>query len=176
MNFDTKPHFFPRIVQIAALDESNGIGKNGRIPWHIPEEQAYFRHQTEGHVLIFGRITYQSLGRATLPGRRIVVLSHHIPADASILLDDGIRMPVCWCDSLERALAIAGKTESLVYIGGGTTLYEACMPFTDELLLSRIRGCYACDTFYPTIPQSMELKDTRIFPNFTVHHYICQFP
>ena len=172
MNFDTKPHFFPRIIQIAALDEDNGIGKDGRIPWHIPEEQDYFRHQTEGHVLIFGRLTYQSLGRATLPNRRLVVLSHHVPAEATSLTDDGVHTPVCWCDSIERALTIAGKTEELVYIGGGTALYEACMPFTDELLLSRIRGRYACDTFYPSIPQIMELKATRVFPKFTVHQYI----
>ena len=172
MNFDTKPNFFPRILQIAALDADNGLGKGGKIPWQIPEEQAFFRDQTLGHVLFFGRVTYRSLGRPTLPDRRIVVLSRHIPAEAPRIPDDGIFCPVCWCDSLERALRIAGKTEDTVFIGGGAALYADTMPFADELLLSRIPGHYACDTFYPPIPSNMALTHTRCFPKFTVHRYM----
>ena len=61
---------------IAALDEKRGIGKNGKIPWHISEDFKRFKQITMGHPIIMGRKTYESIGWI-LPGRTNIVITQN---------------------------------------------------------------------------------------------------
>jgi dihydrofolate reductase len=62
------------VTIIVALDEAGTIGRDGQLPWHLPDDLRRFKAATMGHVLVMGRRTCDSIGRA-LPGRRSVVLS-----------------------------------------------------------------------------------------------------
>ena len=59
---------------IAAMSENRVIGRGKEIPWHIPEDFKWFKETTMGHVLVMGRLTFESIGKA-LPGRETLVLS-----------------------------------------------------------------------------------------------------
>ena len=59
---------------ICATDEKRGIGKKGKIPWHIPEDFKRLKKITTGHPIIMGRKTFESIGRV-LPGRRSIVIT-----------------------------------------------------------------------------------------------------
>ena len=64
-------------LMIVAVSENNVIGKNGDIPWDIPEDMKHFREKTTGHSVIMGRKTYESLPEnyRPLPNRRNIVLT-----------------------------------------------------------------------------------------------------
>jgi dihydrofolate reductase len=67
---------------IAAVSNSNGIGKNGKIPWNEPADMKFFKEitstvndKTKHNAIIMGRLTYESLKGRTLPNRRNIVIS-----------------------------------------------------------------------------------------------------
>lgn len=60
----------PRIALIAACDRRQGIGRDNRLPWHLPADLAHFKALTLGHPVVMGANTYAAIGRA-LPADRI---------------------------------------------------------------------------------------------------------
>ena len=65
---------------IAAVDEEFGLGRDGKIPWHYPEDFKFFKEKTKGHVCVMGRKTFDDLltyakGKAVLPGRQCIVVT-----------------------------------------------------------------------------------------------------
>ncbi|HUF08040.1 MAG TPA: dihydrofolate reductase [Rhodothermales bacterium] len=132
------------IIIIAAVAEKNRvIGKGNDLPWHIPEDLKHFKQLTNGHPLIMGRRTFESIihqfGRP-LPNRRHVVVTSHSP------LRD--YPDIQTCASIEEALE-AVKDEAEVFIGGGATIYAQLLPITDRLELTLVEGDFEGDTFFP---------------------------
>ena len=64
----------PERIIIVAHSDNRVIGRDNAMPWHLPRDLRYFKSQTQGHPVIMGRKTYQSLGRA-LPQRENIVIS-----------------------------------------------------------------------------------------------------
>ncbi|MFM8983119.1 MAG: dihydrofolate reductase, partial [Spartobacteria bacterium] len=62
------------MIAIAAMSRNRAIGLEGRIPWHLSEDLKFFKRTTLGHVVLMGRKTYDSIGKA-LPGRDNWILS-----------------------------------------------------------------------------------------------------
>jgi len=54
----------PRITLVVAADEAGGIGKEGGLPWHLPADLRFFKRVTQGHPVVMGRKTHESIGRA----------------------------------------------------------------------------------------------------------------
>ena len=66
------------IELIWAQDENGGIGKNGKLPWHISEDLQNFKKITAGFPIIMGRKTWESLPKKPLPERRNIVIKTHV--------------------------------------------------------------------------------------------------
>ena len=64
------------LTLVVAVDKNFGIGKNGKMPWHIPEEFKHFKAYTLGKPLIMGDVTFENLP-TKLEGRRIIVVSNN---------------------------------------------------------------------------------------------------
>lgn len=127
------------IILLAAVGANHVIGREGEMPWHLPEDLAHFKATTMGHTLVMGRKTYDSIGRA-LPGRRTIVMTSQI----------GWHAPsVEVAHSLAEALALAGPTE--VFIVGGGEIYQQAMPFADRLMLTEVEQSPDGDVVFPTI-------------------------
>lgn len=107
------------------MDPNGVIGVNGKLPWHIPEEMAFFRSQTLGEAVVMGRKTYESIGRPL--ARRInVVLS----SDPKIEVPGGMH-----ADSVKALLTL--KFDKIFCIGGAE-VYEQLLPFSDEIIVSYV--------------------------------------
>lgn len=124
------------LVAIAAIGRNRAIGRDNRLPWRIPEDFAFFRATTMGHLLVMGRRTYESIGRP-LPGRHTVVLSRSgfaAPGVTVIRGWEGLR-------DLEP-----GKT---LFLAGGAQLYAEALPWCAELLLTHVDMEPDADAFFP---------------------------
>jgi dihydrofolate reductase len=119
--------------------ENGVIGRDGDLPWHLPDDLRWFKQLTMRHPVVVGRRTYESFGRA-LPGRRWIVLTR----------DPAFRPPgVETAPDLESALAAAGPGE--VFIGGGASVYRAALPVADRMYLTVVHAVVAGDTRFPPV-------------------------
>ena len=128
------------ISLIAAMDEANGIGRDGQLPWHLSDDLKNFRRLTMGHHLILGRKTFDSIG-TLLPGRTLIVLSRNPDFSAEGTLS---------ANSLEEALTMARKFgEEEVFVIGGAEIFALALPFADRFYLTRLYNEVEVDTRFP---------------------------
>lgn len=128
----------PRITLIAAVAANGIIGRDNRLPWHLPEDLKHFKALTMGHPMIMGRKTWESLpGR--LPGRPHIVVSRNPDYRA-----DGASVVT----SLAAAIAAAGNTDE-VFVIGGAELYLQAFDFADRLQLTEIDTDFDGDAYFP---------------------------
>ncbi|MGE5541306.1 MAG: dihydrofolate reductase [Bacillota bacterium] len=130
---------------IAALSkQTRAIGKNGDLLWHIPADLGRFKSLTIGHPVIMGRKTWESLPEKfrPLPGRTNIVVSRDTGYSAS-----GATV----VNTLEEAFEMAKGTEGAdkIFVIGGGQLYEAALPYADQLDLTLINDPVEGDTFFP---------------------------
>jgi dihydrofolate reductase len=121
---------------VVAVADGGVIGKEGGLPWRLPEDLQHFKAQTMGHAIIMGRITHASIGRP-LKGRRNIVVSR--TADGF----DGCEV----ARSLEEAIALARTTDEEPRIIGGAAIYEAALPVTTRIFLTEIHRKVDGDAF-----------------------------
>lgn len=136
----------PHYIAIAAMASNRIIGKDGALPWHLPEDLKFFRRMTTGHPIVMGRKTWESLGRP-LPNRRNLVLSRTLAEALGAEVLPGL-------DALD-ALALKGH----VYIIGGAAIYELLLPRTDEILLTVLTEPAAGDTSFPAFERDFVLAE-----------------
>ena len=131
---------------IVAMDQKNGIGYQGRLPWYLPSELKLFKSLTMGHHLIMGRKTYESIGKP-LPGRNTIVVTRNPKFQA-----EGCLVTYSVRDGF--ALAEANR-ESEVFICGGNEIYRNALKDTDRLYLTRVHAEFQVDTTFPDLDLSM---------------------
>ena len=129
-----------RVSIIVATDDRNGIGRDGRLPWHLPEDLRRFKRITMGKPIVMGRRTWESIGRP-LPGRHNIVISRQ-PG----LVAPGIT-PV---GSLDDALHAAGDVPEVCVIGGAE-IFRLALPLAQEIHLTRVHALVDADTFFPPL-------------------------
>lgn len=144
---------------IAVLDCKRGIGREGKLPWHVPSDLQYFHDMTANSVVIMGRKTWDSIPMeySPLPNRINIVLSRNKKLD----LPDGVLLS----DSLEKALAIAGDEQDAqrakqIFVIGGAEIYKLAISHADcvKLFLTHIEAEFDCDVFFPQYENQFELS------------------
>lgn len=130
-----------KIALVAAMAHHRVIGKDNKMPWHLPAELQHFKKITLGKPIVMGRATFESIGRP-LPGRQNIVLTRQEIAAA----DQG--NGVIWVHSPEQAIKAAGAVDELMIIGGGK-IYELFLPYADRLYLTKIDLLVDGDTHFP---------------------------
>jgi len=122
---------------IAAVSQNGVIGKNGDLPWRLPNDLKWFKKITMGHILLMGRKTWESLP-GPLPGRENWVLSRSLESV------DGIRI-FRSLDEVNRELG--GRT---LFIMGGGELYALTLKDCHELYLTEVNQLIKDgDAFFP---------------------------
>ncbi|MCU0796481.1 MAG: dihydrofolate reductase [Akkermansiaceae bacterium] len=149
-----------KLTAIVAMTPERVIGRDGSLPWHLPEDLAFFKRTTSGHPVVMGRSTFDSIGRP-LPKRRNIVLTR----DPS------------WHAAGVEVIHAPGEIDSLglkgvVFIIGGSQIYQAFLPRLDELLVSHIHHPYPGDTHLPPFEAGFPYVETlEIHPDFEVRRY-----
>ena len=143
-----------KISIIVAASTNNVIGRDGGLPWRLPEDLKRFKQITMGKPMIMGRATWDSIGRA-LPGRQSIVMTRQEAFAAE------------GCDvvaTIDEALDAAGDVEEVMIIGGGN-LYEQFLPRTERLYFTRVHARIDGDTHFPEIDESeWERVSEELFP------------
>ena len=127
----------PEVVFVVARAENGVIGKDGRLPWHLPADLRHFKKVTMGTPMVMGRKTFQSLP-GLLPGRRHIVLTRDRNWSAP-----GAEV----VHSVEEALASAGGDR--VSIVGGAEIFDLFLPHASAIELTEIHMAADGDTFMP---------------------------
>lgn len=131
----------PRISLVVAMARNRVIGRDGGLPWHLPDELKHFKRVTMGAPILMGRRTHAAIGRA-LPGRRNLVLSR----DPDLRLPEGCERVA----SVDEALRETADVSWLHVIGGGQ-LYELFLPLAQVLHLTVIEAEIEGDTHFPAV-------------------------
>lgn len=122
---------------IAAMTGERVIGREGRLPWNIPDEMELFNRITLAATVLMGRKTFESTGR--LNGRRNVIVSRVLGAV------DGANV----CRSVSEGLGVAASYGLEVFIIGGAEIFSQTIGIADRMYLSYIKREYVGDTFFP---------------------------
>ncbi len=136
------------ISLIAAIDDKNGMGKKGFLPWHISEDMKWFRETTRGHPVIMGRKTFDSIEGRVLPNRTNFVITRDI---SQIEPQENLIVLTSLTEAIEKAQKVEGGEE--VFILGGGQVYEQAIHLVDRLYLTRVEGDFDCDVFFPDYSQ-----------------------
>ena len=126
---------------IVAMDKNRGIGFHGKLLTHIPDDLKHFKKLTDGHTVIMGRKTFDSLPNGPLQNRRNIVISRKTKSI------DGCEV----YDNIDEALASISSDE-LGFVIGGQEIYEQCIYRCDSLIITHIDKVYHSDTKFPEIP------------------------
>ncbi len=143
----------PHLTAVVAMTPSRVIGRDGKLPWHLPEDLAYFKRTTLGHPIVMGRKTFESIGRP-LPKRRNIVLTRDKSWTATGV--EVIHRP--------EALFDLPSLGDQVFIIGGAEIYAAVFPILDDLLVSHVFAEHEGDTRFPEFAREFprsELLETH---------------
>lgn len=153
------------IALIVAMDNNRTIGLNESLPWNIPEDLTLFKEITTNNIVIMGRKTFSSIGKA-LPNRINIVLS----SDKNFKHKD-----VFVFSSLKEIDNFINKNykNKKVFIIGGESIYNIFLDKATELHISLVHQNYFGDTFFPNIDlNSFYMENSHIYKDFTYFKYI----
>ncbi len=130
-------------ITIIVAKSNNGIiGKDGDLPWRLPEDLKRFKRLTTGNIVVMGRKTYDSIGRP-LPNRKNIVISRN-----TSLKIEGVEVEYDLINVLKR------NQEENVYVIGGGQIYVDALPFTEKLEVTEVDVELVGDTSFPEIDSS----------------------
>jgi dihydrofolate reductase len=135
----------PELHVIAAVARNGVIGRNGTLPWHLPDDLKHFKQLTMGHSIIMGRRTFESIGKP-LPGRRSIVVSRGLSQSPC----EGVEL----ARSLDQAIELGAKDSGPAFVIGGAALYAAALERADVLHLTEVDADVQGDTFFPPFDRS----------------------
>ncbi len=133
------------ISLVVAAATNNAIGKDGKMPWHLPNDMKHFKNTTWGMPVVMGRKTFESLGKP-LPGRKNIVISRQPgwKAEGAVVVS-----------SIEDALFLVKETDAkeAMVIGGGE-IYKTLFEKAKRIYLTRVEAEPEADTYFPAIHPS----------------------
>ncbi|OPZ79238.1 MAG: Dihydrofolate reductase [Alphaproteobacteria bacterium ADurb.Bin438] len=167
-------------ILIAAIDKNRGMGQSkslSGLPWHIPNEMAYFRNITKGngiegkYALVMGSVTYKKILSLKNGGAEVDLETSEplkMKGRDVLLLSSKNYENHKTFKTLEE---ISGY--DALFICGGLKVYDYAIKngLVDYILLSKIKQSFECDAFMGEIEQGMELIDTISFDEFDVLAY-----
>ena len=127
------------MIGLVWAQSANGvIGRDGELPWHLPEDLKHFRAVTSGAAVLMGRRTWESLPPRfrPLPGRRNLVLS--------ATPQEGVET---FADLSSALAAVSGD----LWVIGGAAVYRAALPFADRIVVTELRESFEGDTCAPEV-------------------------
>jgi dihydrofolate reductase len=150
------------ITIIVAIGNNYVIGKNGWMPWNLPEDLRQFKEKTLNHTVVMGRKTFEAIGKPLLKRTNIVVTR-----DPRWYFE-GVEVIA----DLETFLKQNQDNSEEIFIAGGAQIYQAALPYADKLIISHIDTEIDGDTFFPKWDRTkFNVIDSVDYEGFTVKTY-----
>lgn len=144
----------PRITLVVARAVNGVIGRDGKLPWHLPADLKRFKALTMGSAMVMGRKTFESLP-GLLPGRRHIVLTRDREWEAQ-----GAEV----ARSVDEAIQMAGSEP--VSVIGGAAIFELFMPLADRIELTEVLAEIPGDIMVPDFRASGAWREREISQDF----------
>lgn len=141
------------ISLIVAVSRNGVIGRDGELPWHLPDDLRNFKRVTTGKPIVMGRKTWESIG-SPLPERRNIVVTR----------DPGYEAPGCDVVTTPEAALDAAAGADEIMIIGGNAIYGAFLPIADRIYLTRVHADVEGDARFPALDTTQWQQES------TVHH------
>ena len=148
------------VSAIAAMAKNRVIGRNGDLPWNIPEDLKFFRTKTNGHVIVMGRKTFESFPKL-LPNRLHVIITRqegYQPEGTQVFHDLASALAFCKTTTQQHS----DKYGEEVFVIGGGEIYREALPFTDRIYLTEIHQEVDGDTKFPEFEKAEFHETERI--------------
>jgi len=150
---------------ISAMTSKRVIGKNGELPWNIPEDVQLFKNITRKQTVIMGKTTWLSIPEKfrPLPGRTNIIVSSTMAPQKDAIV----------CKSIDQALMEAKRVGPDAFCIGGAQIYAEMLPLADVLHISWVKKDYEGDAYFPEIDFSQwNNVETKEFQDFTYKKYL----
>lgn len=131
-----------RVSLLLAASENNVIGKDNKLPWHLPDDLKYFKNLTWGLPILMGRKTFDSIGKP-LPGRKSIVITRN-----GAWQHEGVDVVHSIEDAIQKAEGYGAKE---IFVIGGAEIFETALPTANRIYLTSIHHQFDGDVFFPQI-------------------------
>ncbi|OCN03727.1 hypothetical protein A4S06_05035 [Erysipelotrichaceae bacterium MTC7] len=149
---------------VVAMGDNRVIGKDGWMPWNLPEDLKVFRKITIDQNIVMGRTTFEGM-KKPLPRRHTYVVTRN--EDYSYNHDD-----VTIVNDLAGLLTSYKDRKDVLYVTGGAQIYTEALPYVDEMWISLVDEHYNGDTFFPEFnPDDFIVVTKEKKEGFTLIHY-----
>jgi dihydrofolate reductase len=146
---------------IVAMDQAGNIGRQGWMPWHLPEDLKLFKQRTLGHTIVMGKTTFLAIAKP-LPNRVNKIVTHDLTLGAFY---PGIETIHDFTTYLEENR----HTPEEIFICGGAGIYMQALPYCDTLVITEVEGVYDADTSFPIYDkEEFELVSREEYAGFCV--------
>jgi len=131
---------------VVAASTNNAIGKHNKLPWHLPNDLAFFKNTTWGMTVLMGRKTFESIQSKPLKGRRNLILTHDKNFSA-----EGVKV----VHTIEEGIQdTQDNNYRELMILGGATVYRQTMKLAQKIYLTRVHYIFEdADAFIPGIKE-----------------------
>ena len=158
-----------QVNAIVAMADNRVIGNGNQLPWHLPEDLKYFSQLTRGHAVLMGRKTYDSLPEKfrPLPQRLNLVLSRNMVVDhPQVRVFSSVQE---LAEGLQSG--IIQLPTPVLWVIGGAAVYRELLSLCDKLYLTRVRGNFSGDVYFPEFENSFKLLASRDFSGGKFEEY-----
>lgn len=143
----------PRLSILVAMARNRVIGRNNKLPWHLPADLKHFKFLTMGQTIVMGRKTYESIGKP-LPGRTNIIITRQA----------GYEVPgAIVVSSIDNALLICEENSAINgenFIIGGEKIYRQTLEICQRMYITEIQRDFEGDVFFPEFDPN-EWEETR---------------
>lgn len=154
------------ISLVVGRARNGAIGRDGDIPWFLPEDLKTFQRETLGGAIIMGRATWVSLPKKPLPKRFNIVVSSQSDAADVVVPSVAEAVKLAYAEGYHRVYGI-----------GGFGIYSEMLPLADRLLISEVdMDVPDADTFFPEVDLSQwRLASSRVLPGEGPKCEVCEY-
>jgi dihydrofolate reductase len=136
----------PEIRLIAAVDEQLGIARDGQLPWDLPTDRKYFRDHIAPGPVVMGWNTFSANDHKPYGIGTNTVITHR----------DTEAVPGVWI--VHDVQEFFERNSQDVWVVGGGQIFAQVLPYATQLYITRIRGTYDCDVFFPEFEKDFVLE------------------
>jgi dihydrofolate reductase len=129
---------------LVAADENNIIGKDNKLPWHLPNDLKYFKNQTWAMPILMGRKTFESIGKP-LQGRKSIVVTRN-----KEWKHDGVEVVHSVAQAIEKAKEFGVKE---IFVIGGAEIFQTAFEQANRVYLTRIHHQFDGDAYFPNVSE-----------------------
>ncbi len=168
------------ISAIVAVDKDWGIGYQGQLLEHIPEDLKHFKELTQYNVVVMGHNTWESLPKRDslprLPDRINIIISNSMVSNGVISILGDLTVAISLEGALDYIRASDRVCDTDIFVIGGGQIYNALLPYCNRVYVTKIDKSHDnIDTFFPNLDETREWEAIEDGPMASYNHVNYQF-